>query len=163
MSVPQGFYELRTAPDNPDWPVFLRVVPLRESVEYGYCDPSSSLPCGREQWLRRRPASVLYVGPIARWQVPMARAITRVAVDRSWPLAPLCPTWGAAGGACRQDRWVLPDEVVPIVPSDLFPWPYSQATWTVIKESTPPLAHEIVAGAPPQLFKLRPLEAVAMR
>lgn len=165
MSVPQGFYELaRTRDldlarfdaltDAPEWPVFVRFVPVRESAASSLCGHIGG-PCTAEEWIDHYPREVIYAGPVLRWQVPLVVQVTRAAIEAQWPLSPICPTWGT-GGRCLADRWELPYEVAPIAPDDLFPWPYHGARWTRTREKSPPIMQRLYSAGMPQLVRLTP-------
>lgn len=165
MSVPRGFFELARLRGNerefdafvsrPEAPVFVRFVPVRASAEHAYCG-RVGMPCGLDDWTERYPRETIYAGPVQAWQVPLVARITEAAVRAQWPLDPICQTWGRGAGTCEADYWLLPHEVVPIAPHELFPWPYHQARWTRLREEKPPLAHRLVAQAPPNPLGLVP-------
>jgi hypothetical protein len=143
MSVPAGFVEIVDSPEmrqlfpmlgTNSCPCFVRMVPVRRSQRLLY------------DWITRRPAWVLYAGPVEAWQAPLVLEITRVAIaaNSDWSLPQVCSTWGAVGSICRQDSWELISELAPVVPNNVKgAWPHTNALWSWEYETQQPARHAL--------------------
>ncbi len=139
MSVPPGFYEIarsivaaRRLLQDPEQPVFVRMVP----TPAGNLQQLTIGTFGPEYWLARRPAWVLYAGPVPVRAAPVVVQLTERWAEEFWPsTGGGTSTWGTSTGA-RSSGWAILNELAPIYRPvvNVNPWPWTQATWRWVWE-----------------------------